>query len=197
MLVIVASGDLWVTPDIISIVLGKILSVDAYTSVAVRVPRGSDEPSGALERFVAEISPGLGRVVTRCRAATNKKGDVYKRDYEMVEQAVEVLAFFAPDQEMEGGTGHVVQAALARSIPVEAYRMGETGHPELLGSDDGILQEAGVDPNIYQGTPSYPATGGTLPTGININGTVVNGTVTWSWPSFNTNTVNPLTLTIK
>src|SRR5258708_38781413 len=152
MLVIVASSDLWVTPEIISIVLGKIVSTDA--DIGVRVPRGSDEPTGALERFVAEITEGLGRTVVRNRAWTNKEGDVYKRDCEMVEQAISVLAFFAPDQEMEGGTGHVVQAALARNIPVEAYRMSETGRPELLGSDDGILQGGWLDPLIYQGTPS-------------------------------------------
>jgi len=170
MLVIVGSHDLWVTPQIISIVLGKMISTDV--PVGVRVPRGSDEPSGALERFVSEIAPGLGRTVNRCRASTNTRGDVYKRDYEMVEQAVSVLAFFAPDREMDGGTGHVVQSALARGIPVEAYRMGETGLPELLGSDDG-LTGGWVDPNFlpFSGNTS------TTPLTIKINGTTTtNGT---------------------
>lgn len=150
MLVIVGSTDLWVTPEIVSIVLGKVAATDAIDTLGVRVPRGSDEPSTMLEKFVAQIGPDLGRVVTRCRASTNKRGDVYRRDYEMVQNARNVLAFFAPDQEMEGGTGHVVQAALARGVPVEAYRLNETGSPELLGSDDGFLRGAhGNDLTVY------------------------------------------------
>jgi len=157
-LVIVGSGDLWVTPEIMSIVIGKILNTPPIHPLGVRVPRGADEPTTPLERFVAQIGPSLGRVIDRNRADTNQKGDVWRRDYDMVEHAVAVLAFFAPDQEMEGGTGHVVQAALARNIPVEAYRLGETGRPELLGSDDGVLQGGPLDPSIYNvpGTITFP-----------------------------------------
>lgn len=149
MLVIVGSGDLWVTPKIVSVVLSHILNTKADQVIGVRVPRGADDPTTPLERFVAEIAPELGRVVFRWRAETNKRESIYKRDYDMVQAATSVLAFFAPDQEMEGGTGHVVQAALNKGTSVEAYRLAENGDPELLGSDEALIQGGGFDPNQF------------------------------------------------
>jgi len=178
-LVIVGSGALWPTPEIISIALSRIIDTDPVIPLGVRVPRGSDEPTTPLERFVAEVGPSLGRVIKRCRADTNKRGDVYRRDYEMVEHSVAVLAFFAPDQEMEGGTGHVVQAALARNIPVEAYRMAETGRPELLGSDAGAVG-GWIDPNQISFPPYTPQQGTPIYiTGVS-NGTSIITTSTWT-----------------
>lgn len=138
-LVIVGSSDLWVTPEIISIVLGKIMTTTPGTVLAVRAPRSAQTPTTQLEKFIWDMAAQFDRVAHMQIPTSNQKGDVYKRDYELVEGADGVLAFFAPDQEMEGGTGHVVQAALARSIPVEAYRMADNGRPELLGSDDGLI----------------------------------------------------------
>lgn len=155
MLVIVGSRDLWVTPEIVGIVLGKIAASDPIDTLGVRVPRGADDPTSMLEQFVAKLGPDLGRVITRFQPPSNKREDVYRRDWRMVQNARQVLAMFAPDQEMEGGTGHVVQAALGKGIPVEAYRINEVGRPELLGSDDGawgpVPDLGGVNGSLYTG----------------------------------------------
>lgn len=165
-LVIVGSSDLWVTPEIVSIVLGKVMTTEPGTVLGVRAPRSANTPVTQLEKFIWEVGTSLDRVAHMFIPISNKKSDTFKRDYELVEGALGVLAFFAPDQEMEGGTGHVVQAALARDIPVEAYRMADSGHPELLGSDDGLI--AGDQFGI---TPSYPQTGGLVYRGT---GTITN-----------------------
>lgn len=180
MLVIIGSSDLWVTPEVVAIVVARVLAFDPIVPLGVRVPRGSDEPTTMLEQFVVKIAPDLGRVVARCRAISNRREAIYARDWQMVQSARQVVAFFAPDQEMEGGTGHVVTSALARNIPVEAYRMGETGCPELLGSDEGFLGGSNGDP--YYGAPDgtylgHYATGTTLGN----YSTSSNGTTFDSW----------------
>ena len=54
----------------------------------------------------------------------------------MVANADLVLAFFPVGEEMTGGTGHVVEAALAREVPCQAYAVDEKGRIERIGEID-------------------------------------------------------------
>lgn len=66
------------------------------------------------------------------------RDQTYRRDYELVETADEVLALFDPARVMEGGTGHVVESALLRRIPVRAYVVHEDGQIERVGEADHV-----------------------------------------------------------
>jgi nucleoside 2-deoxyribosyltransferase len=52
-------------------------------------------------------------------------GVVFERDIEMVGLSDLVLAFFAPYHAMEGGTGHVVEVAIDRNVPVYSYTLDD------------------------------------------------------------------------
>jgi hypothetical protein len=45
----------------------------------------------------------------------------------MVEAVDSVIAFFSEGNIMVGGTGHVVDAALMKEIPVAAWEIGRSG----------------------------------------------------------------------
>jgi hypothetical protein len=49
------------------------------------------------------------------------------------------MAFFAAGEPMSGGTGHVVEAALAKMVPVHAWTIDESGTIDRIGeySPDG------------------------------------------------------------
>lgn len=137
MLVIVGSTQLWLTPEVMGGVIGAIAVEPPGEVVAIRIGRASAEPPSPTERFAMEIAPSLGHIVRTWAPALPGRDSVFRRDFLMVEAANRVIAFFSPGQEMEGGTGHVVKAALDRGIPVEAYGLDDAGSLELIGSDDG------------------------------------------------------------
>lgn len=137
MLVIVGSSQLWLTPEVMGGVVGAIAVEPPGEVVGIRLSKGLGVPPSPVEDFVRHIGPGLGHVVRTWAAAGDGRSGVFKRDFEMVEAATRVIAFFSPGREMEGGTGHVVKAALDRGIPVEAYGLDDAGSLELIGSDDG------------------------------------------------------------
>lgn len=83
--------------------------------------------AGAFERTVAEICSHNEYPVVWHRPLPGGRGAVYVRDYEMVEAADTVIAFFSEGNVMVGGTGHVVDAALAKEIPVAAWEIGRSG----------------------------------------------------------------------
>lgn len=120
----------------------------ASTTVLLRHPLGK-RPAGPLERTVAEMANELGFNVQWCRPAPGGREQVYRRDFEMVEQADGLLAYFALRGVMTGGTGHVVDAAISRNIPTRAFAYDpELGMLTLVGSWDreGILAYGGPIP---------------------------------------------------
>lgn len=70
-------------------------------------------------------------------SATSSRAGVYLRDYALVRSSSAVFAVFAPDRVMDGGTGHVIKAALDSEVPVEAYTVDDDGSLMMIGSDDG------------------------------------------------------------
>lgn len=81
---------------------------------------------GSFETFMAGVCEVM-HLQTEWLVPDMKIGgreSVYYRDYSIVEEADAVVALFDPDRVMEGGTGHVVEAALAKLVPVYAYTYG-------------------------------------------------------------------------
>jgi hypothetical protein len=134
--VIVASHDLWLTPNLVASITALVSTIPLDGVVGIRCDLSQD-PSSAVERFVQSLVPKMGRTVWMSSPKGEGRAGTFKRDYELVEKADAVVAFFAPEQEMEGGTGHVVKAALDREVPVEAYGLDDKGELTLIGSDTG------------------------------------------------------------
>jgi hypothetical protein len=76
---------------------------------------------------VAEICVHNDHEVVWHKPDPGGRGSVYVRDYEMVEAVDSVIAFFSEGNIMVGGTGHVVDAALMKEIPVAAWEIGRSG----------------------------------------------------------------------
>ncbi|HEX5016537.1 MAG TPA: hypothetical protein VFX15_03000 [Actinomycetes bacterium] len=102
-------------------------ALPAQTTVLLR--RGNASDPGRFERLVREIIRSYAvhleyRWVMPDPAAG--PGAAFLRDNEMVAASDLVLAFFAPGRMMEGGTGHVVESAIDKNVPVYSFILGET-----------------------------------------------------------------------
>jgi len=97
------------------------------TTILLRRP--SERPPGKFEQLVKEVIDHYAfhlsaRWMLPVKAGGS--GAVFNRDIEMVGLSDLVLAFFAPYHAMEGGTGHVVEVAIDRNVPVYSYTLDET-----------------------------------------------------------------------
>jgi hypothetical protein len=146
MKVIVGSSDLELTTEIINVVAAAFGDPDE--PFGIRVPHGQEHPVTPVENLVEAVAERLGRRVIRFRPTKGGRAAVYHRDYDLVTDASEVIAFFSTEREMDGGTGHVVKAALDREVPVEAYTSHPDGTLVLLGSDPGT--DASTNKVLYQ-----------------------------------------------
>lgn len=104
------------------------------SKVLLRAPRSPDEPVGKVEAVAAQMATDLQLDVELCfpPVGGGREG-VLTRDYDMVERADRVIAYFSPEKVMDGGTGHVVEAAMNRDIPTEAWRLDQDGRLERVG----------------------------------------------------------------
>lgn len=93
-------------------------------------------PVGPFEAEVARICGKFGIPVEYVQPEGGGRESVYNRDYVMVERSDRILAFFPQGEEMSGGTGHVVDAALAKYAPVNAWTIDEQGNIERIGEFD-------------------------------------------------------------
>lgn len=144
-LTIVASRDLWPTQEVIASVVAAMASAEV---VHIRMNRQGEVNSpveGFVHSYAAELRHGP-QVIMHAPIATGGRSVVYKRDYEMVAGCERVIAYFNPGHEMEGGTGHVVHAAMVRIIPVQAFTLNDRGELRLIGSDSG--NPAPMDPDV-------------------------------------------------
>jgi hypothetical protein len=135
---IVGARDLWLTSDVVSILCSILSSMREDEVVAIRAPRSDATtlPASPVERFIQELAPKLGHGVQMYAPSGKGRAATFFRDYDLVDSSDGVYAFFAPEAEMEGGTGHVVQAALNRHKTVEAWTLDVHGHLVFIGSDE-------------------------------------------------------------
>jgi hypothetical protein len=94
----------------------------------VLLRRGNKRPVAEFERTVFDICRRSGHLQGRWMLPDpiGGPGAAFTRDIEMVALADLVLAFFAPYHAMEGGTGHVVEVAIDRNVPVYSYTLDDT-----------------------------------------------------------------------
>ena len=101
-------------------------------SVLLRHPKTQSRRPGGFEQMVAKLAVPLGVEVIWCRPEGSDKGNTYIRDVEMVRKADFVICYFTTDQ-MDGGTGHVVEAAMAANVPVEGWWIESDGSAQRIG----------------------------------------------------------------
>ena len=149
MKVIVGSHDLpALHSNVVSAITGFMSTAGPGEAVAIRAALDSDQPASVVERLAMIQAEALGFPVIMFRPTRGGREAVFRRDYEMMVDATGVLAFFSPEREMDGGTGHVVKAALDQGVSVEAYSERPDGTLVYLGSDDGDpSRKIGSGPN--------------------------------------------------
>lgn len=138
-----SAPDLTLPSALVSAILAIVSTLPEDAEVAVRGPKLVEPSRGeqfatVLEEWAWRITSATGRVpqIYRPKEGNGRQG-VFLRDYDLVDQAEHVYAYFHPSKVMDGGTGHVVKAALDRNIPVEAWTIDGEGQLVLVGSDDG------------------------------------------------------------
>lgn len=136
MKVVVGSRDLPLSIGIITRVASEFASSNDDEAFGVRAPFAENDVASPVERLVETIAERLGRPVIRFSPTRGGREATFHRDYDLVTEASAVLAFFSPEREMDGGTGHVVKAALDRGVKVDAYGVHPDGTLVFLGSDD-------------------------------------------------------------
>lgn len=104
-------------------------------TVLLRHPKTASRRPGGFERMVAKLAPILGVTVEWFRPEGNEKGNTFNRDLDMVAHADRVVCFFTTDQ-MDGGTGHVVDAAMNKGVPVEGWWIDSDGEAVRIGEFD-------------------------------------------------------------
>lgn len=99
--------------------------------IGLRKPR-TGKP-GAFERIVAWYARTMNIRVRYFEPEGPGRASTFYRDIEMVRGASCVLAFFI-DEEMSGGTEHVVEKAMDQMVPVYSYGIKEF---RLFGQAEG------------------------------------------------------------
>lgn len=143
MIGIVASSELWPTPEVVSAVAGVIAATDE--EIGIRAS-SHGTPASHIEEAAMKICDRFGKHYRVYQPIIGEgRAGVFERDFRLAEQSSKVYAWFAPGEEMQGGTGHIVEAALARGVGVEAFRLDDAGNVVLLGSEEGNDHRHAVD----------------------------------------------------
>lgn len=108
--------------------------VDASV-VLLRSPRTPGSLPGTFERSVAKMAQALDIEVQWHKPEPGGREQVFLRDLEMAGKADRVVCYFATE-DMTGGTAHVVDAAITRGAPVEAYHVSTDGTLTRIGEYD-------------------------------------------------------------
>lgn len=103
--------------------------------VLLRHPKTKGRRPGGFERMVAQLAVPLGVEVVWCRPEGNEKGNTFNRDVAMVRQSDFAICYFTTEM-MDGGTGHVVEAAMSCGIPVEGWWIESDGTATRIGEYD-------------------------------------------------------------
>jgi hypothetical protein len=115
-----------------SAIYARIRALPSGSIILLRRPRNPSIPAGTFELIAARIAQDRGLEVEWFEPEPGGREQVYRRDFELVGAADRVEAFFSSN-EMNGGTGHVVEAALSKGIPVFAWCVAERGALERIG----------------------------------------------------------------
>jgi hypothetical protein len=103
--------------------------------VFLRRPKTPSRPVGGFERMVAGLASAIGVQVEWCVPEGNEKGNTANRDVAMVRKADFVICYFTTE-EMDGGTGRLVEIAMSCGIPVEGWYVDSSGEAVRIGEYD-------------------------------------------------------------
>lgn len=112
------------------------------TTIILR--RGNHSPPGYFERLLRELVRQQDHLEVSWAIPDpdGGPGATFNRDNDMVSQADLVLAFFEPHHVMEGGTGHVVETAIDRAVPVYSFTLSDNSLTRVGDHDpDAIWQQ--------------------------------------------------------
>lgn len=142
-LVVVADRTLSPSSELLQTIAGELMS-GSSSRVRVRSTL-SHKVTSPLEQAVCDLVQALQDRqydvdVEYVSPQGNRRNHVYARDHVLVRGAHKVLAYFSHTRFMYGGTGHVVESALAKNVPVRAYLVGP--HGALASYDDGVYEAA-------------------------------------------------------
>lgn len=117
--------------------IGKVVSgLRAGDTLLLRSPDG-ERPTSDFEMSAALQARKRDANIALFVPDESDRASIYRRDYELVLAADEVLAYFPAGADLEGGTWHVVHAAMQKGIPCRAFMIAQDGRTELIGSEDG------------------------------------------------------------
>lgn len=132
---VVGSSDLMTTSEVVQTIEGiidKLKDVDG--ALFVRKDLGGRYAS--MVEAAASVMATVSDVpVTYFVPMSGGRAEVYHRDYRLVEEADQVFAFFSEGHALEGGTGHVVHAAMQKRVAVLAWEVGTQTLHLLVNSD--------------------------------------------------------------
>ena len=114
--------------------LEEIAKLPEGSVIFLRKPTG--KPARRFELALVVGATLLGVGVRWWEPGPGGRKATFLRDVAMVGAADEVVAYFAEDAEMGGGTGHVVEKALDQNRPCRAYAL-VGGGLKWIGGHDG------------------------------------------------------------
>lgn len=115
------------------------------TGSVILLRRGRTTAISTFEGVVAELAKTYDIRVEWREPQPGDRSMVYRRDYQMIDDADYVEAYFPASQIMEGGTGHIVDASLNRDKRVYAWSVTMEGYVERIGE---------LEPTSIDGYPS-------------------------------------------
>lgn len=117
-------------------IVKRLAGLPDGSTVFLRHPKTKGGHPGGFEQMVAKIASILGRIeVVWVKPDGVGREQVFLRDLDMVTLADYTVAYF-PTPAMTGGTGHVVEAAWSKAIPVEAWWIDADGEAVRIGEYD-------------------------------------------------------------
>lgn len=93
------------------------------------------KPASPFELAVAAAASNLGINVRWWTPGPGGRQATFLRDVAMVEAADEVVCYFTEEEEMTGGTGHIVEKALDRGRRCRAYSIVDNALRWVGGHD--------------------------------------------------------------
>ena len=113
----------------------RLTELPPGSSILLRRPKTKGSPPGGFEQMCAKLAKIFGIEVEWCVPEGTGREQVFVRDLDMVTRADRAMTFF-PTPQMTGGTGHVVEAAWTKGVPVEAWHVDADGEAERIGEYD-------------------------------------------------------------
>jgi hypothetical protein len=109
--------------------------------------RGNKAAPGQFEQLIREIVRQSSHLeaLWMMPEPNGGPGAAFNRDNLLVASSDLVLAFFAPYHEMEGGTGHVVEAAVDRNVPVYSFTVDDKALTRVGDHDPGAIWQQTVE----------------------------------------------------